>query len=82
MAPAVTPMFKARIPKIRGDDPEVGFSLDGALKASAVFLAAARLCNVNVPALEAAAKNSKAAVEAGLGQKDVAARIRYRLGLE
>ncbi|MGI9389609.1 MAG: NAD(P)-dependent oxidoreductase [Boseongicola sp.] len=80
--PAATPMFRSRIPKIIGDDAEVGFSLDGAQKDTAVFLSTARSCNVEVPALEAAAENVKAAVDAGHGQKDVAARIRYRLGLE
>jgi len=80
--PAATPMFRARVPKILGDDPEVGFSLDGADKDSSVFLGAARQYNVKLPAMEAAARNVRAAVDAGLGHRDVAARIRYRLGLE
>ncbi len=80
--PAATQMFKSRIPKIKGDDTEVGFSLDGVVKDTTVFLAAARHFKVDVPALEAAAKNAKAAADAGLGHKDVAARLRYRLGLE
>ena len=79
--PGTTPMFKARVGKISGEDKEVGFALNGVVKDGAVFLGAARDHGVETPAMAALAERAQDAFDAGFGDEDAAVMIRHRLGL-
>lgn len=70
--PAGLPFLRDRTPKILGDDDEVGFALSAGTKDNAVFKAIAQFYGVDVPALEMAGKELKAAVARGYGEKDPA----------
>jgi 3-hydroxyisobutyrate dehydrogenase len=73
--PAANPMFKSRVPRILGEDRDVGFSVAAAAKDSAVFVATAQDFGVDVPVLRLARKMFEGAAEAGLGEADIAAVI-------
>jgi 3-hydroxyisobutyrate dehydrogenase-like beta-hydroxyacid dehydrogenase len=70
--PAGLPFLRDRTPKILGDDDEVGFALSAGAKDNAVFKSIAQFYGVDVPALEMAGKEFKAAIARGLGEKDPA----------
>ena len=81
-SPGTTPMFKARVAKISGEDQEVGFALIGVVKDAKVFLTAGETYGVELPWLTVLSDNASSAIEAGLGDLDAAAVIRHRLNLE
>jgi len=72
-SPAGLPMIMARIPKILGEDTEVGFTLSGVCKDNAVFQAMAAAFEVDTPALRAADTVQRAAMEDGIGDDQDAA---------
>lgn len=78
-SPGTSPMFKARVPAIRGDDDTVGFSVAGAIKDGEVFLAEAERRGVELRAMAAVFSDFKHAAEAGHGEKDVSALVRFVL---
>ena len=78
--PAITPMLKDRIPKIRGEDDSVGFALNGAVVDSALFVETAKAAGVDLKLVPEMQKSYQAAVDAGFGDQDVAVAIRNRLG--
>nr|WP_227284600.1 NAD(P)-dependent oxidoreductase [Boseongicola sp. H5] len=73
--PAACDMFKARLPKILGQDTEVGFSIAGVRKDADVFLRVARDMGVATPVLEVARDVVDRGIDAGLADADVAALI-------
>lgn len=81
-SPGTTPMFKARVAKISGEDQEVGFALIGVVKDAKVFSTAGETYGVELPWLTVLSDNASSAIEAGLGDLDAAAVIRHRLKLE
>lgn len=72
-SPAGLPMIMARIPKILGDDTDVGFTLSGVCKDNAVFQTVAAAFDVDTPALRAADAVQRAAMEDGIGDDQDAA---------
>jgi 3-hydroxyisobutyrate dehydrogenase len=78
-SPATPPAFRARIPKMRGADPAVGFPVAGALKDQALFLATADAVGEPLPALAAARENFRKAAEAGHSEADLAMVIPVRI---
>jgi 3-hydroxyisobutyrate dehydrogenase len=80
-SPGTTPMFKSRLAKVRGEDREVGFSVDAAGKDTRLFMAVAEELGERVWALEGIAQSTQYGVEAGLGDRDVAVLIKHQLGL-
>ncbi len=78
-SPATTPAFRARIPKMRGQDPTVGFPVAGVVKDQTLFLETARAAGVTLPALEAARENFIRTAEAGHAEADLAAVIPVRI---
>lgn len=79
-SPAATPAFKARIPKMRGDDASVSFSVAGVLKDQALFLRIAETLGEPLPALAAARENFVRVAEAGHAEADLAMVIPVRTG--
>jgi 3-hydroxyisobutyrate dehydrogenase len=73
--PAATPMFKARIEKILGNDTAVGFSVAGGAKDSNVFVGTAQALGVDTPTLCLAQHMFHRACKEGLGGEDVAVLI-------
>ena len=71
--PAGVPMIKDRIPKILDQDPEVGFSISAAYKDADVFQRVVESFGLTAPTLANAAVHQRRAIEAGLGERDVAA---------
>lgn len=80
-SPGTTPMFKARIAKVRGEDDVVGFSVDGAHKDVRLFIAVADALGEPIWALDGLARSLQDGVDADLGQFDVAALVKHQLGL-
>ncbi|MEK6215975.1 MAG: NAD(P)-dependent oxidoreductase, partial [Boseongicola sp.] len=81
-SPGTTPMFKARIAKVRGEDNAVGFSVDGANKDAGLFNAVAKALGEPVWALDGLAHSMQDGVEAGLGEYDVAILVKHQLGIK
>ncbi|MGI9393318.1 MAG: NAD-binding protein, partial [Boseongicola sp.] len=79
--PGITPMFKSRLAKVRGEDDKVGFSVEAAGKDMRLFTAVAEDLGEQVWALEGVAKSTWEGTEAGLGAQDVAALVKHQLGL-
>jgi 3-hydroxyisobutyrate dehydrogenase len=77
-SPATPPGIRARIPKMRGEDVTVGFSVAGILKDQDLFLAAAEAAGEPLPALAAARENFRKAAEAGHAGADLAMVIPVR----
>lgn len=71
-SPASNPAFRARVPKILGQDREVGFTVAGALKDQDLCLGIASQVSESLPALAAARDHFAQAVRDGHGDKDVA----------
>jgi len=80
-SPGTTPMFKARIAKVRGEDELVGFSVDGANKDTNLFNAVAEALGEPVWALDGIARTMRDGVDAGLGEYDVAVLVKHQLGI-
>jgi 3-hydroxyisobutyrate dehydrogenase-like beta-hydroxyacid dehydrogenase len=78
-SPASNPSFRTRIPKILGEDTEVGFPVSGVLKDQSLFLAIAESAGVDLPALAAARENFAAVTAEGHGDEDLARVIPVRL---
>lgn len=70
--PAGLPMVRDRLPKIMGEDPEVGFPISAILKDNHVFRQVAAAYGVETPLLALAGQDLAAAVEAGLADIDPA----------
>jgi 3-hydroxyisobutyrate dehydrogenase len=81
-SPGTTPMFKARIAKVRGEDAAIGFSVDGANKDASLFNEVAKALGEPVWALDGLAHSMQDGVEAGLGDLDVAVLVKHQLGIE
>ncbi len=75
--PAATPMFKGRVPKILGDDPEVGFALAGALKDARHFSNVTKGFGVDARLFDLAIEGIDRAAKAGLGEEDIARMITH-----
>ena len=71
-SPATNPSFRTRIPKILGQDREVGFPVSGVLKDQDLFLGIADGVGVELPALAAARNSFARAAADGLGEEDLA----------
>lgn len=70
--PAGVPMIAARIPKILGEDTEVGFDIASALKDVLVFQRVAQEFGIETPTLAAAEIMERDAVARGMAELDVA----------
>lgn len=79
-SPGVTPTFRARIPKMTGEDETVGFAIDAVMKDNTLFLAVAERFAVDLPELRHARERLAVAIAAGLGGADPAAIVRFELG--
>jgi 3-hydroxyisobutyrate dehydrogenase len=79
-SPASNPSFRARVPKILGQDHEVGFPVSGVLKDQDLFLRIAQSVGENLPALSAARENFARVAQEGHGAEDLARVIALRLG--
>ena len=73
--PAGMPMVTSRIPKVLGEDTEVGFTIAAAHKDNDVFQRVIRSFGLESPVLTATADRQRAAISAGLGNDDPAALI-------
>jgi 3-hydroxyisobutyrate dehydrogenase-like beta-hydroxyacid dehydrogenase len=73
--PAGMPMIRDRLPKILGEDEEVGFTMTAVLKDNLVFQDVARSFGVTPVFLAAAETGHRQIIEAGLGEKDPAIAI-------
>ena len=78
-SPGTGPALRDRLPKIRGEDMTVGFSVAGILKDQDLFLAVAEAAGEPLPALAAARENFRAVAAAGHGEEDLARMIALRL---
>jgi 3-hydroxyisobutyrate dehydrogenase-like beta-hydroxyacid dehydrogenase len=78
-SPASNPSFRARVPKILGQDHEVGFPVSGVLKDQDLFLRIAQSVGENLPALSAARENFARVAQEGHGAEDLARVIALRL---
>lgn len=78
-SPASNPAFRARVPKILGQDREVGFTVAGALKDQDLCLGIASQVSESLPALAAARDHFANAVRDGQGDEDVAHVIPHSL---
>ncbi len=79
-SPATNPMFRARIPKMTGEDKTVGFAIDAVMKDNILFLAVAERFGVDLPELRHARERLTEAIAAGLGGEDPAAMVPFELG--
>ncbi len=73
--PAGIPMLTARLPKVLGDDPEVGFTISAARKDNNVFRQVLEAAGLASDILTQAGERQRAAIDAGLGEADVATLI-------
>jgi 3-hydroxyisobutyrate dehydrogenase len=80
-SPAASASFRTRLPKIMGEDREVGFPVSGVLKDQALFLRIAADVGEALPALAAARVNFAAVARDGHGEEDLARVIPLGLGL-
>jgi 3-hydroxyisobutyrate dehydrogenase-like beta-hydroxyacid dehydrogenase len=78
-SPATGPALRDRLPKIRGEDMTVGFSVAGILKDQDLFLAVADAAGEPLPALAAARENFRAVAADGHAEEDLARMIAVRL---
>ncbi len=78
-SPGTTPMFRARIPKITGDDETIGFAIRTALTNTELFLETAESFDVALPEIEHARGRLQNAIKAELGEQDPAAMVRFVL---
>lgn len=74
--PAGLPMVTDRLPKILGDDDDVGFEIQTALKDADVFRRVVQSYGLDSEMLVQFAAHAGDAVEAGLGHKDPAVMVR------
>jgi 3-hydroxyisobutyrate dehydrogenase len=79
-SPASNPSFRTRVPKILGQDREVGFPVSGVLKDQDLFLRIAAGAGEDLPALAAARANFAQVAGDGHGGEDLARVIALRLG--
>ncbi len=75
--PAGMPMVADRIPKILGEDTEVGFTIDAVLKDNDVFQRVVQSYGINSPMLARFGAQKAGVAAAGLGPLDPAALIRF-----
>lgn len=73
--PAGLPMVADRIPKVLGEDKEVGFSLQATFKDNQVFQRVMKSFNLNSPMLARFETQIAAAIAEGMGDEDPAALI-------
>jgi 3-hydroxyisobutyrate dehydrogenase len=73
--PAANGMFKARLAKILGTDPAIGFTVAAAAKDSDVFIATAESFGAEMPTLRRARDLFKNGSAGGLAEADIAALI-------
>ncbi len=73
--PAGIPMLTARIPKILGQDTEVGFTISAAQKDNDVFQRVLQSFGLQSQVLADAGMRHAAAIDAGLGESDPAALV-------
>jgi 3-hydroxyisobutyrate dehydrogenase-like beta-hydroxyacid dehydrogenase len=80
--PAAMTMVRDRMPKILGEDPTVGFTMNGIRKDNDVFLRVLESYGLSAPVLELAGKAQRAAIAEGMGEQDPATLIAaaYRNG--
>lgn len=78
-SPGTTPMFRARIPKMTGEDASVGFAMETALTNAELFLDAGDTFDVALPEIAHAHARLRRAIDAGLGEEDPAAMVRFVL---
>jgi 3-hydroxyisobutyrate dehydrogenase len=78
-SPATNPSFRARVPKILGQDKEVGFPVSGVLKDQDLFLMIAKSVGADLPALSAARENFVRVSAAGQADEDLAQVIPHSL---
>lgn len=78
-SPAAPPSFRTRIPKILGEDSEVGFPVSGVLKDQRLFLAIAEEIGEPLPALSAACENFEKAAASGHAEDDLAVGVAARV---
>lgn len=78
-SPATNPSFRTRVPKILGQDREVGFPVSGVLKDQELFLRIAESVGADLPALSAARANFAQVASEGHGADDLASVIPRRL---
>jgi 3-hydroxyisobutyrate dehydrogenase len=79
-SPAASASFRTRLPKIMGEDREVGFPVSGVLKDQDLFLRIAGEVGEALPALAAARNNFSAVARDGHGDEDLARVIPLSLG--
>ncbi|WP_300011320.1 NAD(P)-dependent oxidoreductase [uncultured Roseobacter sp.] len=75
--PAGMPMVADRIPKVLGQDKEIGFTINATYKDADVFRRVMQSFDLPSPMLDSFAEMSGTAIEAGLGEDDPAAFIRF-----
>jgi len=75
--PAGLPMIAARLPKILGEDPEVGFAMSGTFKDNAIFREIVDVHGLSAPLLSTYAGFEEAMDAAGLLEEDPAALVRW-----
>ncbi len=78
-SPATNPSFRTRVPKILGEDPEVGFPVSGVVKDQDLFLRIAESVGAELPALAAARANFAQVASEGHGADDLARVVPLRL---
>jgi len=78
--PAGLPMMTDRLPKVLGEDPTVGFAISAACKDNDVFQRAVQSFGLPSPLLQQSGIPQKRAINAGLGELDVAALISSAYG--
>lgn len=74
-SPTANGILAARMGHFPGENDSVGFSVDGAVKGSAVFRAAAKEYGLTAPSLDAVAQSRKETQDMGHGGADIAAMI-------
>lgn len=75
--PAGMPMVADRIPKVLGQDKEIGFTINATYKDADVFRRVMHSFDLPSPMLDSFAQMSGVAIKAGLGEDDPAAFIRF-----
>lgn len=75
--PAGMPMVADRLPKVLGEDEEIGFTINATYKDSDVFRRVMQSFGLPSPMLDNFAAMSGSAIEAGLGERDPAAFINF-----
>ncbi len=73
--PAGMPMVRDRIPKVLGEDTDVGFTLNAVFKDNEVFLGVVESFGLTSPMLKHFGMQKDAIIKAGLGERDPAAFI-------